>query len=233
VAQPDFHVLLTRRNFHCHVRGQKGSLPISPAPSVPTTTNASPIPLLFPSYEGLARQPMAIRIDEAEESLAKAPRHHSGARCLAKYSRPLKIAAVSFVVLAVLGFAAFLVLPGVTYRKEVGIRDLLANASMYNGKLVKTRGYIARNIGAFYGETYDLYTSDPTNLYFAANPSVALGGNSSDLEAYTSFTYDGRTFEAMPGRVGLVIVEGTFHDQGPVVDAPRYYIDVSKVYPSS
>jgi hypothetical protein len=138
-----------------------------------------------------------------------------------------------FVVLAFLGFAAFLVLPGVIYPKEVGIRDLLTNASMYNGKLVKARGYIARNIGAFFGETYDLYTSDPTNLYFAANPFVALSGNSSDLEAYTSFTYDGRTFEARPGRVALVVVEGTFHDQGPVLDAPQYYIEVSKVYPSS
>jgi len=152
---------------------------------------------------------------------------------LAKYSRTLKIAAVSFVVLAVLGLAVFLLPLGVMYPKELPIQDLIANSRVYNGNSVKVRGYIVRNVGAFFGEVYDLYAYDPRNQPRAANPSVALAGNSSDLEAYTSFTCDGPTFEARPGRVGLVVVEGTFHDQGLVMDAPRYYIDVSKVYPSS
>lgn len=123
-------------------------------------------------------------------------------------------------------------LAGVFYPEEVEIAGLLSNARLYDGKMVKVHGFLVKNTGLFWGEVYDLYAVDPIQV--EKTVCVALTTKSEILERYVLYTWDGVEFTRIRENVypagSILVVEGIFHDQGMVVDAPQYYIDVSKAY---
>jgi len=145
-------------------------------------------------------------------------------------------------VLVVVVLCAFIlqsgVLAGILYPKGIMVYQLANSPQLYVDKKVKVSGFMLKNIGTFWGETYDLidylYESPryaPREMQTSGTFKVALAGKAEMLEPLVHFTFDGRDYKRLLGTPDeRVVIEGIFRDQGQVVDAPRYYIEVNKAY---
>jgi hypothetical protein len=114
------------------------------------------------------------------------------------------------------------------------VRQLHEHPSAYVGQKAISVGYIVKYSAPHFGDDYNLCEGDPRNLYFAANPCVAVIATPSTIENYISFIYNGTDYEvpfsicsfAFPCRV---MVSGIFVDRGPVTDASQYVIEASSM----
>ena len=142
------------------------------------------------------------------------------------------ILAIVLILVVVGAFLFFAFGPGRLYPREVSIRQLRENPSLYAGQQVKAVGYLAKHTAPHFGDTYTLCEGDPRNLYFAENPCVAVAGPPATIDPFRSLIYDGTNYEAgscpfaVPCRV---VASGVFVDRGPVVDASQYAIEASSL----
>ena len=145
--------------------------------------------------------------------------------------RVTAIAAILIIVVSI-GAISIGALLYYRYPQETTIQQLLANPQIYNGRTVKVYGLVVKNIGSFWGEQYDLYADYPTPF----NPNVrgtfvALAVKPSEIESYVAYTWDGGRFQRSTSALAnpIVVIEGIFHDQGRVPDAPQFYIEVHTI----
>jgi len=144
------------------------------------------------------------------------------------------ILAIVLILVVVGAFLFFAFGPGRLYPREVSIRQLRENPSLYAGQQVKTVGYLVKHTAPHFGDTYTLCEGDPRNLYFAENPCVAVAGPPATIDLHLSFLYNGTNYEvvlspcsfAVPCRV---LVSGAVTNRGPVTDASQCVIEASSV----
>ena len=104
---------------------------------------------------------------------------------------------------------------------------ILANPAQYNGSEVFLRGFLIKNIGAFFGPQYMLYEYPVPGgdaLYIIPNanstlplrPNIALGEHppNIDMESLVEYTFDGQYFHGYGG--AGVIVRGRFFYTRPI-----------------
>jgi len=139
------------------------------------------------------------------------------------------------LILVFMGALIFFVLgPGWLYPHEVSLRQLHEHSSAYVGQKVTSVGYLVKYSGPHFGDDYNLCEGDPRNLYFAANPCIAVVAAPSTIDRYISFIYNGADYEvplslcsfSVPCRV---VVSGVFVNHGPVADASQYAIEASSM----
>lgn len=139
------------------------------------------------------------------------------------------------LILVFMGASIFFVLgPGRLYRREVSVRQLHERSSAYVGQKVTSVGYLVKYSAPHFGDDYSLCEGDPRNLYFAANPCIAVVAAPSTIDSCISFIYNGTDYEvplsicsfSFPCRV---VVSGVFVDRGLVADASQYAIEASSM----
>ena len=139
------------------------------------------------------------------------------------------------LILVLMGALAFFVLgPRWLYQHEVSVRQLHERSSIYVGQKVTSVGYLVKYSAPHFGDDYGLCEGDPRNLYFAANPCIAVVAAPSTIDWYISFIYNGTDYEvplsvcsfSFPCRV---VVSGVFVDRGPAADASQYAIEASSM----
>jgi hypothetical protein len=139
------------------------------------------------------------------------------------------------LILVFMGALVFFVLgPGRPYPREVSVRQLYERSSVYVGQKVTSVGYFVKYSTPHFGDDYSLCEGDPRNLYFAANPCIAVVAAPSTIDSYISFIYNGTDYEvplsicsfSFPCRV---VVSGVFVDRGPAADASQYAIEASSM----
>lgn len=146
----------------------------------------------------------------------------------------IRLLAIVLMLLLVGAFCLFALGPGWLYPRDVSARQLHERPSIYVGQRVNVVGYLVKHIAPHFGDDYNLCEGDPRNLYFAVNPCIAVGGESSAIDAHLSLIHNGTNYEvalspcsfAFPCRV---IVSGVFIDRGQVTDASQYVIEASSV----
>jgi len=122
-------------------------------------------------------------------------------------------------------------------RKNYTIQQILWDPSAFNGRIVIVEGYLVKNVGQYWGETYSLYSADALQDITKSTPHIALSISEKYIkdnlvnENLVAFTFDGLLFQKQLGPYGCpkVTVTGTFRDQGLVTDAPRYFIEVVSI----
>jgi hypothetical protein len=139
----------------------------------------------------------------------------------------------TMLILVVGGAFIFFILDHDLFRaRDVSIGELYDHPSAYVGRKVNAVGYLVKYIAPHLGHDYHLYEGDPRNLYFAVNPSIAVSGQSSIVDRYISFTYDGSKYVAAPSPCSFAVpcrvaVSGVFTDRGAVTGVSQYVIEAS------
>jgi hypothetical protein len=137
------------------------------------------------------------------------------------------------LILVFAGAVIFFTLDRDLFRpRDVSIGELYDRPSGYIGRKVNAVGYLVKYTAPHLGDDYRLYEGDPRNLYFAVNPSIAVSGESSIVDRYISFTYDGSSYVAAPSPCSFAVpcrvaVSGVFTDRGAVTDVSQYVIEAS------
>jgi len=119
----------------------------------------------------------------------------------------------------------------ITSVENVDLDDLVKNPALYVNKYVNVTGYVVKNVGAFFGETYFLQSFSGIQNFKSLSESstgTALAGNY-NFESIVSYTFDGRNYNSSNPEV--VTIVGVIMDRGypPPTDVSRYYFDVQKV----
>jgi len=115
--------------------------------------------------------------------------------------------------------------------KSIDLDELIIDTAKYVNSYVNVRGYVVKNVGAFFGETYFLQSFFGIQNFKSLSESstgIALIGNY-DFESIVSYTFDGRSYNSLNPEI--VAVYGTIKDRGspPPTDVSRYYFEVQKV----
>lgn len=137
------------------------------------------------------------------------------------------------VVLVLVGVIIFFALgPGWLYPRDVSATELYEHPSTYVGQKISVVGYLVKHTAAHFGDKYSLCEGDPRNLYFAVNPCIAVAGESSAVDRYLSFLYDGSNYEVVPSPCSFAVpcrvaVSGVFMDRGAVTDISQYVIEAT------
>lgn len=137
------------------------------------------------------------------------------------------------IVLVLVGVVVFFALgPGWLYSRDVSATELYEHPSVYVGQRLNVVGYLVKHTGSYFGDEYALCEGDPRNLYFAVNPCIAVSGESSVVDRYLSFLYDGSKYEVAPSPCSFAVpcrvaVSGVFMDRGAVTDISQYVIEAS------
>jgi hypothetical protein len=144
----------------------------------------------------------------------------------------IRLLAMVLILVFVGAFMFFTLDRGLFRPQDVSIGELYDHPSWYIGRKVNAVGYLVKYTAPHLGDDYRLYQGDPRNLYFAVNPSIAVSGESSIVDRYLSFTYDGSKYVAAPSPCSfavpcLVAVSGMFANQGAVADVSQYMIEAS------
>ena len=143
-----------------------------------------------------------------------------------------RLLAIVLILVFVSAFIFFTLDRDVFRPQDVSIGELYNHPSMYIGRKVNTVGYLVKYVAPHLGDDYRLFETDPRNLYFAVNPSIAVSGEPSTADRYISFTYDGSSYMAAPSPCSLAVpcrvaVSGVFTNRGQVTDASQYVIEAS------
>ncbi len=137
------------------------------------------------------------------------------------------------LVLVLVGIIVFFTLGhGWLYPRDVSATELYEHPSTYVGQKISVVGYLVKHTASHFGDEYTLCEGDPRNLYFAVNPCIAVAGESSAVDRYLSFLYDGSEYEVAPSPCSFavpcrVVVSGVFMDRGAVTDISQYVIEAS------
>ena len=137
------------------------------------------------------------------------------------------------LVLVLAGVIIFFALgPGWLYPRDVSATELYEHPSTYVGQKISVVGYLVKHTASHFGDEYTLCEGDPRNLYFAVNPCIAVSGESSAVDRYLSFLYDGNKYEVAPSPCSFAVpcrvaVSGVFMDRGSVTDISQYVIEAS------
>jgi len=146
----------------------------------------------------------------------------------------IRLLAVVLILVLVSASVFFVLSPGWLYPRETSVRQLHEHSSAYVGQKVVSVGYVVKYSPPHFGDDYNLCEGDPRNVYFAANPCIAVIATPSTIDHYISFIYNGTDYEvplsicsfSFPCRV---VVSGIFVDRGPVADASQYVIEASSM----
>jgi hypothetical protein len=146
----------------------------------------------------------------------------------------IRLLAVILILVFMGASVLFVLAPGRLHPREVSVRQLHERPSAYVGQKVTSVGYLVKYSALCLGDNYSLCEGDPRNLYFAANPCIAVVAASSIIDRYISFIYNGTDYEvplsicsfSMPCRV---VVSGVLVDRGPVAGASQYAIEASSM----
>jgi hypothetical protein len=144
----------------------------------------------------------------------------------------IRLLAILLILVFVSAFVFFTLDRDLFRPRAVSIGELCDHPSAYIGRKVNAVGYLVKYIVPHLGDDYRLYEGDPRNVYFAVNPSIAVSGESSIVDRYLSFTYDGSKYLAaaspcsfaLPCRVG---VSGVFTNRSAATDVSQYVIEAS------
>jgi hypothetical protein len=144
----------------------------------------------------------------------------------------IRLLAVVLILVFVGAFIFFTVDHDLFRPQDVSIGELYHHPSVYIGLKVNTVGYLVKYTAPHLGDYHRLYQGDPRNLYFAVNPSIAVSGESSLVDRYLSFTYDGSKFVVVPSPCSFAVpcrvaVSGVFTDRGGVTNLSQYVIEAS------
>jgi hypothetical protein len=144
----------------------------------------------------------------------------------------IRLLAIVLILVFVGAFMFFTLDRDLFRARDVSIGELYDHPSWYVGREVNAVGYLVKYTGPHLGDDYRLYEGDPRNLYFAVNPSLAVSGESSIVDRYLSFTYDGSKYAAVPSPCSFAVpcrvaVSGVFTDRGAVTDVSQYMIEAS------
>jgi hypothetical protein len=144
----------------------------------------------------------------------------------------IRLLAIVLILVFASAFIFFTLDHDLFHPQDVSIGQLYDHPSGYIGRKVNAVGYLVKYTAPHLGGDYRLYEGDPRNLYFAVNPSIAVSGESSIVDRYISFTYDGNKYVAAPSPCSFAVpcrvaVSGVFTDRGAVTDVSQYVIEAS------
>jgi hypothetical protein len=115
---------------------------------------------------------------------------------------------------------------------EVNLDYLVKNPALYVNKYVKMRGYVVKNVGAFFGDRYYLQSSEGIQNFKSLSESstgMAISSGNTDLENFVQFTFNGTGYTGGPQPRLYIDASGFLRDRGTVTDVSRYILEIDNV----